>query len=65
MIINFEMTDGLNTLRDAIVLADGISITEAEIEEIKQSRFAAWLEVINTPSTESVETVETVEMVEE
>jgi hypothetical protein len=55
MIINFEMTDGLNTLRDAIVLADGISMTDAEIEKIKQSRFAAWLDVINTLPIETVE----------
>ena len=55
MTIEFEMTDGVHTLRDAIVLADGMTMTDAEIESIKQSRFAAWLAVINAPPAETVE----------
>ena len=48
MTIEFEMTDGVNTLRDAIVLADGVTMTDAEIEVMKQARFDAWLKIITT-----------------
>ena len=52
MTIEFEITDGVNTLRDAIVLADGVTMTDAEIEAMKQQRFNDWLIVINTPPVE-------------
>lgn len=52
MTIKFEMTDGINTFRDAIVLADGVTMTDAEIEAMKQQRFNDWLIVINTPPVE-------------
>jgi hypothetical protein len=58
MIIEFEMTDGVNTLRDAIVLPDGVTMTQAEIDTMKQARFDAWLEVINTPPIEEEQVVE-------
>jgi len=58
MIIEFEMTDGVNTLRDAIVLPDGVTMTQAEIDTMKQARFDAWLEVINTPPIEDEQVVE-------
>lgn len=46
------MTDGVYTLRDAIVLADGVSMTDVEIEAMKQARFDAWLKIITTPTEE-------------
>jgi hypothetical protein len=49
MIIEFEMTDGVNTLRDAIVLPVGMTMTDVEIEAMKQARFDNWLAIINTP----------------
>ena len=55
MIIEFEMTDGTYTLRDAIVLADGVTMTDAEIEAMKQQRFDNWLAIINTPPVEVIE----------
>jgi hypothetical protein len=35
---------------DAIVLLDGQTMTNAEIEAVKQARYDTWLAVINTPS---------------
>jgi hypothetical protein len=52
MIIEFEMTDGTNTLRDAIVLADGVTMTDAEIEAMKQQRFDNWIAIITAPVDE-------------
>lgn len=52
MTIEFEMTDGVNTLRDAIVLPEGVTMKSADIEKMKQARFDAWLKVINTPVEE-------------
>ena len=52
MTIEFEMTDGVNTLRDAIVLPEGVTMTAPEIKAMKQVRFDAWLKVINTPVEE-------------
>ena len=55
MIIKFEKTDGVNVFRDAIVLADGVTMTDSEIEAMQQSRFEAWLAVINAPPIETVD----------
>ena len=54
MIIEFEMTDGVNTLRDAIVLPAGVTMTDAEIEAMKQQRFDNWIKIITTPVDEPV-----------
>ena len=55
MTIEFEMTDGTNTLRDAIVLPKGVTMTDAEIKLMKQQRFDNWLAIINTPPVEVIE----------
>jgi hypothetical protein len=52
MIIDFEMTDGVHTLRDAIVFPEGVTLTDAEIEEMKQQRFNNWIKIITTPVEE-------------
>ncbi len=54
MTIEFEMTDGVNTLRDAIVLPEGVTMKSAAIEAMKQARFDAWLVIINTPPVEEL-----------
>jgi hypothetical protein len=54
MIIKFEMTDGVNTLHDAIVLPEGVAMTDAEIETMKQQRFDNWIKIITTPVDEPV-----------
>jgi hypothetical protein len=48
MKIEFEITEGGNTYRDALYLADDHSFTEAEIEAMKRERFNNWLDFINT-----------------
>ena len=58
MVIQFEMTDGVNTLRDAIVLSEGVTMTDAEIEAMKQQRFDNWLAIINTPPIEEEQVTE-------
>lgn len=58
--IDFEMTNGTHTYRDALYLDDNHTLSDAEIEAIKQSRFDRWLsiitnpQVIETPSEEPV-----------
>lgn len=47
--IDFEKSDGTNTLRDAIVLPDNHGLSDTEIEAIKQKRFDDWVAIINTP----------------
>ncbi len=47
--IDFEMTDGVYTYRDAIHLEDDHTLTDEEIESIKQSRFANWVAAITAP----------------
>lgn len=56
--IDFEMTDGTHTYRDALHLADDHQLSDEQVEEIKQARFARWLDVIMNP-------VETVHIPEE
>ena len=49
--IDFEMTsdNGAWIYRDALHLPDDHTYTEADIEVMKQARFARWLEVITAP----------------
>lgn len=50
--IDFEMTDGIHTYRDALHLADDHQFTDAEIEQMKQARFDRWLNIIMNPVVE-------------
>ena len=55
MKIDFEVTDGTYTLRDAIHLPDDHGYSEAEIEAMKQARFDNWVKIITTvPEEEPV-----------
>ena len=51
--IDFEITKDGMTFKDAIVLPDGHTLTDAEIEAMKQQRFDNWYSIITNP----VETV--------
>lgn len=46
MKIDFEKSDGMYTLRDALVLPDDHTITDIEIEAMKQQRFDNWIAII-------------------
>ena len=54
-VVNFEKTDGVNTLRDAIVFFGGPIPSESKIEAMKQARFDDWLAIINASPIEEVE----------
>ena len=49
MIILFEITHNGHTLRDALHLDDDHTLTDAEIEQIKQTRFDNWYAIITNP----------------
>ena len=52
--IPFEITQDEYTFRDAIVLPEGVTMTEDEIETMKQKRFDDWIKIITTPVDEPV-----------
>ena len=49
--IDFEITseDGLHTYRDALYLEDDNTLSEEEIQKMKQDRFDKWITIITTP----------------
>lgn len=47
--IDYEVTKEGHTFKDAIVLADDHTLTDAEIEAIKQQRFDKWYAIITNP----------------
>lgn len=49
VIIDFE----INGFKDAIVLPDDHTMTETEIEAMKQQRYDNWYAIVNTVSEES------------
>lgn len=55
MILNFEITQNGYTLKDAIVLHDDHTFTDAEIEAMKQKRFDDWYAIVTAPTEEIVE----------
>ena len=50
--IDFEKTDGVYTLQDALHLPDDHALSESDIEAMKQERFDNWLLVLTTPTPE-------------
>lgn len=51
--IEFEMTKDGMTFRDAIVLEDSHTLSDANIETIKQKRFDDWYAIVTTSSEEN------------
>ncbi len=52
--IDFEMTDGTYVYRDALYLPEDHTFTDADIEQMKQDRFARWIAVITAPPVEAI-----------
>ena len=52
MVINFEISQDGYTLKDAIVLPDNHTLTDAEIEAMKQKRFDDWYAIVTAPQPE-------------
>jgi len=50
--IDFEKTDGVYTLKDALHLPDDHAFSESDIESMKQQRFDNWMVVLTTPTPE-------------
>jgi hypothetical protein len=50
--IDFEFDSPYGKYADAIVLLDGQTMTDAEIEAMKQARYDNWLASITTPAVE-------------
>jgi adenine/guanine phosphoribosyltransferase-like PRPP-binding protein len=53
--IKFEISQDGYTLKDAIVLDDNHSLTDEQIEAMKQKRFDNWYAIVTAPSEEVVE----------
>ena len=50
--IDFAFDSPYGKYADAIVLLDGQTMTDAEIEAMKQARFDAWLAAVTLPPAE-------------
>jgi len=45
--INFEFDSEYGTFKDALVLPDNHGFTDAQLDEMKQSRFDNWIAVVS------------------
>jgi len=54
MKIDFEFNTPHGLFRDALHLPDDQTLTEAEIEAMKQQRVDNWIAAVTSPSTEEV-----------
>jgi len=54
MVIDFEISDATYTLRDAITLPDDHTLTDAEIEDIKQKRWNNWIAFVTNQSSDAI-----------
>ena len=52
--INFE----INGYKDALLLADNHTLTNAEIEAMKQQRYDKWYAIISDPNPPQIEETE-------
>jgi len=50
--IDFEFNSPYGKYADAIVLLDGQTMTDAEIEAMKQARYDQWLASVTNPPAE-------------
>ena len=50
--IDFSFDTEHGVFKDAISLPDDHTLTESEIEEMKQQRVDAWISIITTPAIE-------------
>jgi hypothetical protein len=50
--IAFKIDSPYGVYSDAIVLLDGQTMTDAQIEAMKQARYKMWLAAITTPSVD-------------
>jgi hypothetical protein len=50
--IEFEFDSPHGNYADAIVLLDGQTMTDADIEAMKQARYDKWLDLITNPPSE-------------
>lgn len=51
--IDFEFQSKYGVFKDAIWLPDGHTLSDAEIEAMKEQRFNNWLAIIEAPSSET------------
>lgn len=54
MVIPFEVTQNGYTLRDALHLPDDHTLTDAEIEQMKQTRFDNWYAILTDVPPETI-----------
>lgn len=47
--IQYEKSDQTHTFSDVLVLEDNHTLSEQDIEQIKQTRFQRWLDVLLLP----------------
>lgn len=52
--IDFQKTDGVYTLTDALHLEYDHAFSEADIEVMKQQRFDNWVTILTTPTPEPI-----------
>jgi len=52
MVIDFEFDTKYGTFRDALVLPDDHTYTDAELETMKQTRLDNWIAIVEAPSVE-------------
>ena len=53
--IDFEFTKDGMTFKDAIVLPDDHTLTEQEIDAMKQQRFDDWYAIVTAPQEEQTQ----------
>jgi len=52
MVIDFEFNTQYGTFKDALILPDDHTYTDAELETMKQTRLDNWIAIIEAPPVE-------------